>query len=322
MPYRKVARFAALALAIALVFACLLYLITRLEWSEALKVLRGVDLVGLASAIVCVHIAYICVRTLRWQLIVRDLNRGAPFVSLYWITAIVVSLGTLTPGQVGETAKVEMLKRSGFGSRLPGLGAFAVERVLDILVLAGFGLVGLGFGSGLSARFPQLPVVAAMLLFVGLAVLFWLARSTPSGSPQGWLALLRSGTGTPAIMAKMLVLTVVSWCLVGFAWQISLRTVGIDVSLATVCWLVSLVTFGALISLMPGGIGLADVLTIQALIAMGASPAAAQAGALILRVYLLIVIGFGICHLVAWLFLRRPFGGKRRGPEDRSEPTR
>src|SRR5678815_3371544 len=144
MPYRKVARFAALALAIALVFACLLYLITRLEWSEALKVLRGVDLVGLASAIVCVHIAYICIRTLRWQLIVRDLNRGAPFVSLYWITAIVVSLGTLTPGQVGETAKVEMLKRSGFGSRLPGLGAFAVERVLDILVLAGFGLVGLG----------------------------------------------------------------------------------------------------------------------------------------------------------------------------------
>src|SRR5829696_1783066 len=131
MQYRKVARLAALALALALVAACLFYLITRLEWSEPLKVLRGVDLVAFAGATVCVHFAYICVRTLRWQLIVRDRNRGAPFGGLYWITAIVVSLATLTPGQIGETAKVEMLKRSGFGSRLPGLGAFALERVLD-----------------------------------------------------------------------------------------------------------------------------------------------------------------------------------------------
>jgi uncharacterized membrane protein YbhN (UPF0104 family) len=306
MPYRMIARFVALAIAIALAAACVFYLITRLEWSEPLKVLGSVDLVALSSAILCLHFAYIGVRTLRWQLIVRDQNRDAPFVGLYWITAIVVSLAILTPGQIGESAKVELLKRSGFGSRLPGLGAFALERVLDILVLAGFGLVGLAFGSGFSARFPQLPAVAAMLFVLGLGVLHWLGRSRPSASPQGWLSLLRSGTGTSLIKAKMLVLTVVSWCLVGLAWQISLRMVGIDVSLAAVCWLLSLVTFAALISLMPGGIGLSDVLTIQALTGMGAAPAAAQAGALILRLYSLIVIVFGCGHLMAWLFIRRP----------------
>ena len=86
--------------------------------------------------------------------------------------------------------------------------------------------------------------------------------------------------------------------------------VGIDVSLPEVCWLVSLVTFAALISLMPGGIGLADVVTIQALIGMGAAPAAAQAGALILRVYALIGILYGCCHLLAWPFVPRGLRGQ------------
>jgi hypothetical protein len=109
----------------------------------------------------------------------------------------------------------------------------------------------------------------------------------------------------------MLALTIASWCLVGLAWQIALAMVGVHISLPAVCWLVSLVTVGSLISLMPGGIGLADVITIQALIGMGASLTAAQAGALVLRVYMLVGIVFGCAHLLAWPFMPRSLRGQQ-----------
>jgi len=301
----------AAALAIAVVVACLFYLGTRFDWREPLHVVRDANLVVLTGALVCVHFAYVAVRTLRWQVVVRDRNPGATFAGLYWITAIVINLSILTPGQIGETVKVELLKRRGLGDRLPALGSFAIERVLDVLTLAAFGLVGLAFGSGLSERFPQLRVLATLLFIVGLGILVWLSRSPASAVAPGWIASLRAGAGTSAVRGKMLALTVTSWALVGLAWQIALGVVGVHVSLPAVCWLVSIVTFSSLLSLMPGGIGLADVVTIQALIGMGASPTAAQAGALVLRVYMVVAILFGCAHLLAWPFVPRSIGGQQ-----------
>ena len=311
MLQRRNARLVAMALALVVVAACLFYLFTRFDWREPLKVVRDANLAALVAALVCLQFAYICVRTLRWQVIVRERNPDATFGALYWITAIVVSLSMLTPGQVGETVKVELLKRRGFGNRLPALGSFAIERILDLLTLAGFGLVGLALGGGLSDHFPQLRIVAALLFVGALAVLFWLSRSPAGAAPLGWVAHLRSGTGTAAVKGKMLALTIASWGLVGVAWQVALGMVGVHVSLPAVCWLLSIVTFGSLISLMPGGLGLADVVLIQALMGMGMSSTAAQAGALILRLHMLVGILFGCAHLLAWPFVPRSLRGQQ-----------
>lgn len=309
MRMQRNGRIAAFALAAVIAGACVAYLVTRFEWSAAFRLVRAADIVTLAGAALCVHFAYICVRTLRWQVVMRDLHPDVSFGSLYWITAVVVSLAILTPGQIGETVKVELLKRRGFGGRLAGLGSFALERVLDILTVAAFGLIGLAFGSGLSERYPALAWLAVLLLCAGLAALYVLGRRASPGTEAGWFALLRSGTGTGLIKAKMLALTVASWGLIGLGWQISLHMVGFDASFPAVCWLVSLVTFGTLISLIPGGVGIAEVLTIEAMITMGATPATAQAGAIILRVYALIGIVFGLCHLLIWPLLRNASRG-------------
>jgi uncharacterized membrane protein YbhN (UPF0104 family) len=300
---------AALALATLLAAACIAYLVLRFEWTAAFRLVRRADLATLAITALCLHFAYICVRTLRWQVVMRDRHPDVTFGGLYWITAVVVSLAILTHGQIGETVKVELSKRRGLPGRLAGLGSFALERVLDLMTVAAFGLIGLAFGSGLSDRYPALPWLAAVLLAIGLAALSLLRRSRRAAE-TGWIALFRSGTGTAAIKMKMLALTVASWGIVALGWQISLHRVGFDASLPAVCWLVSLVTFGTLISLIPGGVGVAEVLTIQALITMGAAPATAQAGALILRVYALIGIAFGFCHLMVWPFLRNASRGR------------
>jgi uncharacterized membrane protein YbhN (UPF0104 family) len=66
---------------------------------------------------------------------------------------------------------------------------------------------------------------------------------------------------------------------------------------------ISLVTVGTLLSLIPAGVGVADVVAIQSLMALGVPQVDAQAGALILRVYAFVVIAFGLSHLPVWAFV-------------------
>ena len=64
----------------------------------------------------------------------------------------------------------------------------------------------------------------------------------------------------------------------------------------------SLVTIGAILSLMPGGIGLADMLTVELLVEMGIMPMVAQGGAILLRFYVLILVSFGLIHILGYGF--------------------
>ena len=303
MSTRRRTRAGVVALATALSIASLIYLGTTFEWSEPLKAVRKAHLITLIVTTCILQFAFICVRTLRWQVVVRDTNPSATFGKLYWVTAIAVSLAIVTPGQFGEAAKVELLRRQGLGTRLAALGSFALERVLDLLALTSFCLIGLAFGSGLSARFPRLPLLVMLLFFVALVLVYFLRPSKASIGQNRWISIFRSGTGTPLIKVQMLVLTLASWCLVAAGWLVSFRAVGIDISLPAVCWVISLVTVGTLLSLIPAGVGVADVVAIQSLMALGVPQVDAQAGALILRVYAFVVIAFGLSHLPVWAFV-------------------
>jgi hypothetical protein len=136
------------------------------------------------------------------------------FFDFYWITAVVVSLSILTPGQVGEGLKIELMKRRGLVGRLPGLGAFALERVLDLLAVVGMGATGLVF-SGLAKRYRGVGTGAAILIILGLISLYILLLFNPQGRPSHWLARMRTGSGSPATWAVMGILTVCSWAAVG-----------------------------------------------------------------------------------------------------------
>ena len=102
-------------------------------------------------------------------------------------------------------------------------------------------------------------------------------------------------------------LTVCAWTLVGAAWVIVLAAVQIHLPILGVVWLISLVTLGILLSFVPGGVGVSEVLAAGALTSMGISSGAAQAGALMLRVHALMVLSFGLIHLAVWSIGRAPW---------------
>lgn len=300
MPPRKIGRLIASLVAGCTFAICIWYLAKHFEWREAFAYLLRTDFVRLIGLVWAAHFGYILLRTCRWWIVVRRANPDIKFGDLYWISAVVVSLAILTPGQLGEALKIELLKRRGLLARLPGLGAFALERVLDVLAIAGMGAIGVMFGSGLSQRYPWLRLGIGILIAIGLAALYLLLRFDPGGRASHWLARMRTGSGSPATWAKMAMLTFLSWGFIGVGWQIALLAVDVRLSLPEIIWLVSLVTLGTLVSLIPGGLGVAEVLTVQALANMGIAPVSAQAGALILRVYAVIIVLFGLAHLLLW----------------------
>lgn len=291
-------------LALVLFVASAWYLVEHFQWRDAFSRLVRVDFIRLMLVLGVIHFAYICVRTWRWHMLVKRVNSGVGFWDLYWITAVTVSLAILTPSQLGEVLKIEVLSRRDLLSRFPGLGAFALERIMDVLVLACVGLAGLAFGSGLSSRYPWLGMGVGLLILAGLLALYLLARFRAGGRVAHAFEQIRVGSGSPVLWLKAALLTMLAWMLIGACWQVALHAVEIQLSLPEVMWLIALITLGTILSLIPGGLGVAEVLTVEALANMGVGLMAAQAGALILRVYALIVILFGLFHLLLWLSRR------------------
>jgi uncharacterized membrane protein YbhN (UPF0104 family) len=270
------------------------------QWQTAFKALLATNFVKLSCMVLVVQLAYLFVRTWRWSGLIKQTNPEIRFVDLYWITAIVVSLAIITPAQLGETIKIELLKRNGLMGRLPGFGAFALERIFDILIVACMGIIGLLFGSGSAAHYQGLKEGAILLFALGLFALFLLSCIDPNKKAAHWLNQIRAGSGLPSSWIKTGLLSLVSWGLVGIGWQISLHQIGIDLSLPQILWLISVVTLGSLLSFIPGGFGVADIMTVEVLINMGIAPVEAQAGALIMRAYTLILLVIGLGHLLCW----------------------
>jgi uncharacterized membrane protein YbhN (UPF0104 family) len=305
MSLQKASKIVALIVASLVFAASLSYLVGRFQWRQAYHSLLEADFVRLIVLISIGHFAYILVRAWRWRCAVQYANPHVSFFDFYWISAVVVSLSILTPGQIGEVLKIELMKRRGLLGRLPGLGAFALERILDLLVITGMGAVSLLFGT-FAARYPGLKTGAAFLIVFGLIGLYVLLRFDPGGRTSPWLARMRSSSGSPTTWAMMAALTVCSWSLVGVCWQVALSAVHIRLSFPQILSLLSLVTIGTLVSFVPGGLGVSEVLTSTALINMGIATVTGQAGALILRAYGLIVVLFGLLHLIFLPLSRLP----------------
>jgi len=305
---KSASRPAILLVAVSAFAACAWYLVRRFQWHEVFAYLSRVDFLKLVVSVCVVHLVYIVIRTWRWQVVVGHANPGVRFFELYWITAIVVSLANVTPGQLGEALKIELLKRRGLLGRLPGIGGFITERLMDLLVVAAMGAAGLVFGSGVHARYPGLATAIGVVLAV-CAVALYALRLRPAGPASRWVAEIRRGSGSPLVWTKMLVLSLASWTFVGLGWQISLLAAGIHISLFEILWFIALVTLGTLLSFVPAGLGVTEVLAFASLADMGIPDVTAQAGAMMMRVYGLIIVGFGLLHWALWL-LYLHFGGR------------
>lgn len=281
---------------------CIYHIIISFQWSEIWLVLKQANLPVFFLGSITTLISYWLLRTLRWYVLLRDENKSVSFFRLYLYTAVTVGLSTITPLQAGEALKVELLKKHD-AARMSGYTNFAIERFLDILSILVFALIGLGVEFEDKFRSYIYLLLFGLILFgtTLFAIIFLF--------PHRWFDNLRhilKERLKVGILIQVIILTFVSWAVIAFGWQLALQSIGINLNLNQSVLILSLTTLVSILSFVPGAIGVSEISISQILVQIGYETSLAQAGALAIRGYALMVIVLTLIHLIM-LKLKLPF---------------
>lgn len=238
-------------------------------------------------------LAFIVLRTLRWRALLGPAAGDVPFVRLYIVNCVSVAVASFTPAQAGEVMKIELLKRFGGVARWSGATSFVLERIADLAAILIFAAVGLVAHPTALPRFGDaygalVPVALVIICLLGAVIARTVLRRLPRVPALSRRSLARLVLSTGGI-----------WCCVVAGWWISARSVQVHLELIDTFGLVGIVTLGTVLSLLPGGLGVAEALITVVLKRMGYSVADAQATALAVRAFGLLWIPIGLVHFVA-----------------------
>lgn len=281
------------------------YLARSVAWAQVVASLRSIDVATFVLGAGASILTYFLLRTLRWWLMVRPLHPEIRIGDLYPVVAVSLGLALVTPGQLGEVLKVEIVRRRGLLKGLPGMGSFVVERAIDAAVLATLFAVSLAMGSGLGGRWPVLRWAAAALFSASLITLVVLRFFNPGGRWGSWMTQLRAAGGTRRSFPALALLSLASWLVVAAGWHASLISAGVRIHYLDTLSLMCVIAVAQVASFVPGAIGVAEALTIELLMALGFGHQAGVASATVLRLYGLLTIFVGAMHFVLLVYPQR-----------------
>lgn len=278
-------------LGLLLSIACLALALYDIDLGEVGATLRSANLALLLVAALTVLAAGVA-KTVRWRILLGGASAGGadaialPRLSRIWYAGAALNLALPAP-RSGDLARAYLVAEGASGlSKSLALGTVAVEKLLDMVMLAGclLGLVLLmTLPPELGAR--RAPVVGATLaVLAGVALILWqrerllrLARWLLSRLPGGlapWgqrllgsteravqgLAALRS----PRAIAALVIWTVGIWLASTYTNFLVLRAMGLDIDRGA-AWVLSIFVLvvlqaGVAIPSSPGKVGVFQVL--------------------------------------------------------------
>jgi hypothetical protein len=257
----------------------------------------------------------IALRAWRWNVIIGDMGRRLPLPELAVVYGSTFFLGLISPGRVGEAARVWLIR-----DRVPGLpsAAFSVafDRICDIaptlLITACFAPL-FGFGGnrliGNGIRFSALAVAVGLgaLLFDPRwlrAGVNWTASRLLSRAGQ---AGLRPGDEKPAVsicpsaLAKVLLLSLLSQAALVIQTYLFARAVAMDINPLVTYAVVTMATVVASLPLSIGGIGTREIAVVWALTSLGFSTQRAVAFSLVCLLNFIVTLVLSMI-----VFINRP----------------
>lgn len=260
-------------------------------WDNVVIAVEQVGAKGVAVAMGLSLINY-ALRFSRWQFFLKVLGQKVPWLPSLRIYMSGFSL-TTTPGKTGEAIRGIFLKDYGVPFRKT-FGAFFAERLSDLLSVAI--LACAGFWIYPKAR-PVLLLVATMVGFIFFAVqrdswLRWIERMAKKLFTDKFAHVVEfvieimmsfRNCFTAKVLGTSLCFGVAAWLVEAFALYYILKLLGQDVSLLASIFIYgfSLVIGG--ITLLPGGLGGAEVTMLQMLIIQSVPPPVAVATTLVIR---------------------------------------
>ncbi|HEX2914711.1 MAG TPA: lysylphosphatidylglycerol synthase transmembrane domain-containing protein [Chloroflexia bacterium] len=283
-----------------LLFFCLWKLHLNLAQIEK-ELLQAAPLPLLAAVLLIFPI--IALKTYRWQIILNSLHINLPFKPACRLYALGLSLGSFTPGQLGDAVKAWKLQALGY-SLGAGLLTVVLDRLFDIalllvLAIAGLFMLGAGFEN-------QLPGLLLMLFgtVAGLVVLLvpsfrerltFLAirvarRKKGEVAEKGQLANVQL-----AFVQPLLITVGTSALAVMRCWLLA-SAIGLSLNLPEAVAVSSLATAAGLLPFSVSGIGTRDLALIAILGSLSYSPESAVSLSVLLLLLNLVnlVVGYAL----------------------------
>jgi len=236
------------------------------------------------------------IRMVRWRLLLRDESGGPlPAAPLWHAVAIGFMANNILPFRAGELVRVFAATRLS-GTRFSAtMSSVAVERIFDGLAVVGLLAVGLlasdlpagvSVGGVTVARAAQAAGLVSLVALVGavLVVAFPLAaervvrRVLPVGRFADRLVGLIEGVRhglsvlrSPALLAGVVVWSIVLWLTNAYAFYAGFAAFGIPVGFAGALLLQGILVFGISVQLTPGFVGQFEAAIVAALALFGVS---------------------------------------------------
>lgn len=260
-------------------------------WENVINAIKQVGFLGIAAALGLSLINY-AMRFLRWQYFLKVLGYSIPWKESLRIYMSGFAL-TTTPGKTGEALRSVFLKDHGVPFR-KSFGAFLSERTSDLLSVTI--LASLGLWVYPTAR-PILLIVAGLLGFLFFAIhsdtclrtLEKLAKKIFPEKFAHYIQFILESIHSfricfsAKVLATTLILGLIAWSVEAMALLYILHLLGHAVPVITAIFIYafSLVIGG--ITLLPGGLGGAEVTMLQLLVLQNIPAPIAVAATLIIR---------------------------------------
>jgi len=260
----------------------------RAVWADA----RSAD-PGLLVVTVLLATATFPLRTIRWRLILRDVDgHRFPWVPLWHATAIGFMANNLLPARAGEVARAYVATRQLPVRFTTALASIAVERVFDGLTMLGLMALAIAApsfpantlvgGRSLSAIATSATVLFGVLLLLALIVVHrpgpWLAllgkitrRVFPPNAAARvlhWAEGLVAGLvvlKSPVRFAGVVCWSLVLWLTNAAAFAVCFRAFGLDLPFEAALLLQGIIGFGVAVPSTPGFVGVFEAATLVTL---------------------------------------------------------
>ena len=232
-------------------------LFRRIDLAEVVSLLGGVPWTTWLFATL-LTLSFPIMSALRWHLVLAGMNYDVPVTRCLLIILGVWPMTAISPSKTGDLLKAYSLRHE-FSSVVVA-GSILTERALDLLMLAGFALVG-----GLAFRDLTISVVAGVVILGVLSVvaLTRLPLSLPFGSrlqakADDLLLSLRVLGRSPRILTQVLLITAANWGASIVQTKLLFDGVGANVSLAFTAAALPVAIFAGLLPVSLGGMGTRD----------------------------------------------------------------
>lgn len=248
-------------------------------------------------------------RFLRWHAAARALGIVVPAPRHFAIFLAGFAM-TLTPGRVGEVLRLWLLRKSGGYRYEKTAPLLFIDRLSDVVAIAILGAgAALLFGryQALSAVVLAGAIAANLVFFKPELFVFFvnLGYATLKRAPRLFarvrVALRQMGRlSDRRVYGLVLALSLASWTTEGYAFHLILARLGEGTAAATLpvaagILVFALSTLAGVITMLPGGLGGAEISMLGLLIALGVNNAVAVAATAVIRVVTLwfaVLVGF------------------------------